>query len=537
MEEINPKNLKFILYARKSTEASDKQVRSINDQIRIMKERAKRDGLHIVATLHESISGGKAGRRPEFEKAMTMIENGEADAFLAWKTDRLSRNPLDSGRIHQDMLDGRLKLIITSDKTYTPEDDLLFDIESSVNARYRKDLAKNVNRGMTSKAKDGWFPGMPPVGYLNDRLDKIIIRDDESADKVNQVFEKFATGTMSLAEATRYGEEIGLRTHQRKKIGGQPLTLTGMRNMLSNVFYIGRFTYAGKEYNGKHPSIVNEKTFERVQEILNALEHSVRPQGEDPKKYLFSGMLKCAECGFAIVSETKHKRLSDGTIREYVYCHCTGKNKECPNCPQKHINIRQEELESQIRDELAKYTIDDDFYHLAIEALQEEEDARIEGQKEQKAKYDRQLSSLNTQLNSLRRMRYRGEISDERWYMDESRMLENEISNIQKKINNVMDVARNWRAYADDVFMFARYAKEDFDKGTLEQKQYVMKALGGELTLSGRTVQFFPSEFLIPIKKAVAKTASLDQSGRTTELQGSNRLIDGKNHRWCYVTG
>lgn len=280
MEETNPKNLKFVLYARKSTEASDKQVRSINDQIKIMKERAKRDGLTIVATMHESISGGKAGKRPEFERAMQMIEDGEADAFLTWKTDRLSRNPFDSGRIHQDMLDGKLKLIITSDKTYTPEDDLLFDIEASVNARYRKDLAKNVNRGMKSKAKDGWFPGMPPIGYLNDRLDKVIIRDEETADKVNDIFEKFSTGNMSLAEAKRYGEEIGLRTHQRKKIGGRPLTLTGMRNMLSNVFYIGRFKYAGKEYIGNHPPIVNEKTFERVQEILDAMEHSIRPQGK-----------------------------------------------------------------------------------------------------------------------------------------------------------------------------------------------------------------------------------------------------------------
>lgn len=55
------------------------------------------------------------------------------------------------------------------------------------------------------------------------------------------------------------GEGIRLRTHQRKKIGDQPLTLTSMHNMLSNIFYIGRFTYVGKEYNEKHSSIVNEK--------------------------------------------------------------------------------------------------------------------------------------------------------------------------------------------------------------------------------------------------------------------------------------
>lgn len=48
--------------------------------------------------------------------------------------------------------------------------------------------------------------------------------------------------------------------------------------------------------------------------------------------------------------------------------------------------------------------------------------------------------------------------------------------------------------------MFARYAKEDFDSDSLERKQYVLKALGAELLLSGRTITFSPVKYLIPIK-------------------------------------
>ena len=57
MNKIDKKNVKYVLYARKSTEASDKQVQSIDDQIRLMKARAERDGLQIVDVLSEAKSG------------------------------------------------------------------------------------------------------------------------------------------------------------------------------------------------------------------------------------------------------------------------------------------------------------------------------------------------------------------------------------------------------------------------------------------------------------------------------------------------
>ena len=166
--KVEKKTVKYVLYARKSTEASDKQVQSIDDQIRIMKARAKREGLKIVEVFSESKSGGHPGTRPEFAKMIQMIEDGKANGILAWKLDRISRNPLDSGYVHQMMNDGKLAWILTDGRDYCEDDDVIFDVESSMDARYRKDLMKNVRRGMLSKAEKGWTPCVPPVGYLND---------------------------------------------------------------------------------------------------------------------------------------------------------------------------------------------------------------------------------------------------------------------------------------------------------------------------------------------------------------------------------
>lgn len=54
-------------------------------------------------------------------------------------------------------------------------------------------------------------------------------------------------------------------------------------------------------------------------------------------------------------------------------------------------------------------------------------------------------------------MRYTGEITDQAWFMEESKMLEGQIDAIQKSIRSVEINEKRWRDIANDVFMFARY--------------------------------------------------------------------------------
>jgi PAS domain-containing protein len=54
--------VKYILYARKSTESEDRQVLSIESQIAELKELARREGLELVHVLQESRSAKQLGR-------------------------------------------------------------------------------------------------------------------------------------------------------------------------------------------------------------------------------------------------------------------------------------------------------------------------------------------------------------------------------------------------------------------------------------------------------------------------------------------
>jgi DNA invertase Pin-like site-specific DNA recombinase len=75
-------NIKYILYARKSSEDKSRQIQSIDDQVKVLKDIANNFGLNIVETLTESKSAKAPNKRPQFTKMMELIESGEVNGIL-----------------------------------------------------------------------------------------------------------------------------------------------------------------------------------------------------------------------------------------------------------------------------------------------------------------------------------------------------------------------------------------------------------------------------------------------------------------------
>ena len=73
-----------------------------------------------------------------------------------------------------------------------------------------------------------------------------------------------------------------------------------------------------------------------------------------------------------------------------------------------------------------------------------------------------------------------------------------------------------------NILMFVRYAKEDFDSDDWERKRTVIKKLGADLKLSGRTIQFTPVKYLVPIEKQYPELKRQLDSARTAPLQRKN---------------
>ncbi len=148
----NKKSLRYVLYARKSSDSEDRQVQSIESQVTKLKELAKDQNLRIVKTFTEAKSAKKPGNRVVFEEMMATVENGEADGILCWQINRLSRNPVDSGKLSWMLQQNVLKSIQTYDREYLPGDNvIIFSVEAASSNQYILDLSKNVKRGLETK--------------------------------------------------------------------------------------------------------------------------------------------------------------------------------------------------------------------------------------------------------------------------------------------------------------------------------------------------------------------------------------------------
>lgn len=410
-------NLKYRLYTRKSTDVEDKQVQSLDDQSKTMRAVAEREGLRIVGdAIRESKSAKRPFVRDKFEELIAEIESGKVDGIICWKIDRLSRNPTDSGRLQQLLQDGVLKHIQTAEKSYFPEDNaIVFSVEAGMSNQYVRELSVNTKRGMAEKAERGGKNGIPPVGYLNDKADKTIIKDPEQFQLVRTLWEKMLTGTYSMAELTRIADkELHITIPKRRKTGGKAPAYSSICVMFKNDFYRGKIRFHGQLYDGSHDPMVTDEEFRMVQQIIDP-GHTTRPKNVN-YNFLFRNLFKCGECGYAITAEQKHKTLkSTGEKVSYIYYHCTGKSKTI-KCSQPSLHVSENDLLQQIKDKLSKFTIAPGFYELAIEALAQEEDEVVVRDQTKTHARDKAINKKKAAINNLRRMRYSGEADDDSWY-------------------------------------------------------------------------------------------------------------------------
>ena len=323
--------LKYCLYARKSTEAEDKQALSIESQVKEMLTLAQRDNFNIVDIKREAHSSKEVGQRAVFNQMITEIREGKYNAILTWAPDRLSRNAGDLGSV-VDLMDQKLLIEIrTHGQRFTnnPNEKFLLMILGSQAKLENDNKAVNVKRGLKARCEMGYRPGVAPTGYLNEKhVDKKCQcrLDPKRAPVIKQAFEKVANEQWSGRKTYMWLRDIGFKTKNDKA-----LVLGNVYLILRNTFYYGEFEYpvgSGNWYNGKHTPIISKELFDKVQTNLN---ENCIPKTES-KEFAFTKLIKCGYCGSGISADEKFKKLKDGGVNRHVYYFCSkGRNTDCKN--------------------------------------------------------------------------------------------------------------------------------------------------------------------------------------------------------------
>ena len=439
---------KFFLYARKSTDVEDKQVRSINDQIAELRAFAEKENLEIVEELIEKQSAKIPGR-PIFDEVIKRIEKGEANGILAWHPDRLARNSVDGGKIIYLLDCGHLAMLKFPTFWFesTPQGKFMLNIAFGQSKYYVDNLSENTKRGLRQKVKRGEYPGFAPIGYLNDPRIKSVVTDKKKSNIIRKMFELYSENNSRLEDVSNFLAQQGITARSGKNLKRDRISF-----ILSNPFYIGLFRYSGETHEGKHQPIISKKIFDKVQEILKQRGRPHHKQKNEPQS--FCGLLKCGKCGMSITGEYKVKKQKNGNEHYYTYYHCTHKSKTT-KCNEPCI--RQEVLDKQISLLLQKFSLKKDWAEELNKILEKDKTKTSQSFTAFVQENKSRILEIQTKLQRLLDGYLEQDIDKEVYRTEKEKMLsekkslEEKISNLEQKQIGWLEPMRNWIKKAESI--------------------------------------------------------------------------------------
>ncbi|MCL4873539.1 recombinase family protein [bacterium] len=510
---------KYFLYARKSSEAEDRQILSIESQIGELKRIAENQNIQIAEILTEARSAKEPGR-PVFNSMMQRIYRGEAKGVLCWKLDRLARNPVDGGSIIWAIKQHGIK-ITTPTQTYSHDDEniILMYIEFGMAQKYIDDLSRNVKRGIKAKLEKGWYPSVAPLGYLNNPVknkgEKDIIPDPERFKLVRNMWDLMISGRYSPPKIVEIAnKEWGFKTRPMKRLGSKPLNRSAIYKIFTNPFYYGYFEYprgSGLWFQGSHEPMVNEREYELVQALLG------RKGLAKPKKltFPFTGMMRCGECSAVITAEEKHQlicstckhkfayrnkerclkcetlisKMTRPKFLHYTYYHCAKTKK--PGCSQG--SIRDEELEKQIDTYISRIELSADIKQWTIELLQKAHKEEVKGrgaivQSQQKTYKDCLKRLDNLILLKTSPQNANGNLLSDEEYSQQRVQLLKEKTRLEELFKDTGHRIDKWLELSEKTFEFACYVRDWFNQGNINDKREILSAIGSNLILMDKKV-------------------------------------------------
>jgi len=463
---MNNQTKKFFIYTRKSTDDKDRQVRSISDQLSELKDLALKEQLEVVDVFVEKQTAKIPGR-PVFNEMVARMEAGEASGILAWHPDRLARNSVDGGKVIYLVDTG--VIVEMKFPTFwfdpTPQGKFMLSIAFSQSKYYVDNLSENIKRGHRNKVKEGIWPQMSPIGYVNEK-GKGIVPHPELSILVKKTFEAYATGNFTLREVRDKFNALGL-----KRKSGRELAVSNYQKLLKNPIYTGLMLYNGEIHEGKHEPIISKKLFDSVQEVMS---RKSKPHSKGLKPYIYRGFFHCGECGCFITTEQQ---------KGHNYLRCTKRKNPCS---QRYV--REELITSQIQEEIKKVSLPLDWtkWMIAENAKDRQSEAQSSTLFADSIKAD--ISLLDSKIEKLMSAYLESALSLEEYreaknkLVNQNQLLKEKLSAFEQKANNRFELTEK----------FLKYNMELANDRTNEENTHLFKKVGSNFQIKARTVLFEP---------------------------------------------
>lgn len=302
---------RVFLYVRVSTEEQAIHGLSIEAQTTALQAWAKQNGHKVVGLYVDSgISARKpASKRPELQRLLEDVQAGEGELIAFTKLDRWFRNIAEYYKV-QEILEKHnvsWKTIQEDYDTASASGRLKVNIMLSVAQDEADRTGERIKFVLEDKAQRGEvISGKVPLGYKIENKKMAI--DPQTAPIAQDIFQQY-----TVLRSIRALREYVMKQH------GIVYAHTSLRTMMKNQRYIGR-AHGQDDFC---PPLIDPEQFDLCQKLM--MQRGQRNIVRSERVYLFTGLVRCAECG--------NKLSAHAVANKYIYYRCTRYDKLhlCPH--------------------------------------------------------------------------------------------------------------------------------------------------------------------------------------------------------------
>ncbi len=406
--------MRAVIYARYSTDLQSAS--SIDDQVRICRERIEQDGHELVQVYSDRAVSGATLIRNGIQSLMQDANQDDFDLVYAEALDRISRDQEDVAGFFKRMVFANVTLVTIAEGEIS---ELHVGLKGTMNALFLKDLAQKTRRGLQGRILQGLSGGGLCYGYDVLAGETGVRRINEREAKViRTIFSSYAAGQSPRAIAKSLNQK-GIpgpsgQSWRDTTIRGHFTRGTGI---LNNELYIGRLvwnrlTYLKDPTTGRRRSRPNPPEMLIIKDVpalrivkdelwyaVKARQGSIRESDRvvnaratrfwerRRSRHLLSGLVHCGECGSRYAS----------IGRDYLACSSARGSGTCAN----RQSIRRGTLEAIILDGLRERLMEPELVEEFVRAFQKEvnqqwheEDLVREAKKREHAEVGRKLNGL-----------------------------------------------------------------------------------------------------------------------------------------------
>lgn len=334
---------RYVIYARKSSESEERQVRSLGDQVIECENLADNKGYKLLnrplSPIEEKQSAKEPDIRPKFKKMLDGVKEGKFDGIIAWHPDRLARNMKDAGEII-DLLDkGIIKDLQFVSFTFenSTAGKMLLGISFVLSKQYSDKLSDDVKRGQRRSIEEGRYLSKAKHGYYKD-INQRLWPDKDNFSILQKGWYMRLEGK-TQEEIAQYmnsqgyerSEGVGGTSHKPFKMSNKVLS-----DVFRDPFYAGVLVYGQTQktmvkledvYPDFTPMVTPEEFSQvnRLSDISKAFKMLRRGAKSDVKADFLRRIVYCGHCGHQMSTGVTPKMNKNKGLTNYFNFRCDTK--------------------------------------------------------------------------------------------------------------------------------------------------------------------------------------------------------------------